>query len=150
MLWLILYCVLSVIIARWLEKRMRFAAIFHSIMFIVITVYLLLLCDARYLVNAFEYLLGKESYGAFKEALLSTYYAYSFEISVFAILEMMLLFMSIIVLAVTAVKLVEKAVQAVRKNLGAFKQLKAEEKYILVEWHCAKKIYLHFCRLLNW
>ena len=100
-------------------------------------------------VNAFEYLLGKESYGAFKEALLSTYYAYSFEISVFAILEMMLLFLSIIVLAVTAFKLVEKAVQLVRKNLGAFRLLKAEEKYILVEWHCAKKIYLHFCRLLN-
>lgn len=149
MIWLILYCVLSVIIARWLEKRMRMAAVFHSIMFIIVTVYLLLLCDARYIVNAFEYLLGKESYEAFKEALLTSYYAYSFEISVFAILEMMLLFLSIIVLAVTAVKLVEEAVHVVRKNLGAFRTLEAEEKYILVEWHCAKKIYLHFCRLLN-
>ena len=149
MLWLILYCVLSVIIARWLEKRMRLAAIFHSIMFVIITIYLLLLCDARYLVNAFELLLGKESYEAFKDALLTSYYAYSFEISVFAILEMMLLFLSIIVLAVTAVTVIEKAISSVRKNLGAFKPLKAIEKYILVEWHCAKKIYLHFCRLIN-
>lgn len=149
MLWLILYCVLSVIIARWLEKRMRLAAIFHSIMFVIITIYLLLLCDARYLVNAFELLLGKESYEAFKDALLTSYYAYSFEISVFAILEMMLLFLSIIVLAVTAVTVIEKTISSVRKNLGAFKPLKAIEKYILVEWHCAKKIYLHFCRLIN-
>ena len=149
MLWLILYCVLSVIIARWLEKRMRLAAIFHSIMFVIITIYLLLLCDARYLVNAFELLLGKESYEAFKDALLTSYYAYSFEISVFAILEMMLLFLSIIVLAVTAVTVIEKTISSVRKNLGAFKPLKAIEKYILVEWHCAKKIYLHFCRLLD-
>lgn len=149
MLWLIVYFLVSVVIARWLEKKMRIAAIFHSIMFIVITMYLLLVSDVSFISNMFKYILGSEEYEIFKSALLDKYRINSYEISVFIILEFILLVLSVLVLAISAVVIIKETLGIVKRRLGFFKQEEIRKRYILVEWHCAKKIYLHFCRLLN-
>ena len=77
MMWLVLYFIISIIIARYLDKKMRVATVFHSIMFIIITCYLLLLSNTSFIVNAFEHLLGEDTYNTFKGALYkyNTYYS---------------------------------------------------------------------------
>lgn len=149
MLWLLLYCVLSVVIARWLEKHMKIAAVFHSILFIFLMTYLLFLCDIPFITNAMKNILGDVYYSSFRESLFAKYRVYSVEISVFIILEMLLLFLSIVVLAVTAVKVAKEVYNEAKKQLAIFKERKVTYEYFTGTRHFAKKIYLHFCKLLN-
>ncbi|CCY07224.1 MAG: hypothetical protein SOY54_01720 [Bacilli bacterium] len=149
MLWLIVYFLVSVVIARWLEKKMRIAAVFHSIMFTIITMYLLLVSNVSVISNMFKYFMGDSEYEIFRSALLDKYRINSYEISVFIILEFILLVLSVLVLAVSAVVIIKDSLEIVKRKLGFFKKQEAHTKYILVEWHYAEKIYLHFCRLLN-
>ena len=149
MLWLIVYFLISVVIARWLEKKMRIAAVFHSIMFIIITMYLLLVSNVSVISNMFKYFMGDSAYEIFRSTLLDKYRINSYEISVFIILEFILLVLSVLVLAISAVVIIKDSLEIVKRKLGFFKKEEAHTKYILVERHYAKKIYLHFCRLLN-
>ena len=149
MIWLALYFVISIIIARWLDKRMRVAAIFHSVMFIFITVYLLLLSNTSFIVNAFESILGPNTYTTFKEALYDCHSHFSSEISVFAIIESVLLSLTIVVLSVTAVKVIDKTIKLFEHEFLILKELLTKTEHNLAETLQSKKIYLVFCRLLN-
>ena len=73
MLWLIVYFLVSVVIARWLEKKMRIAAVFHSIMFTIITMYLLLVSNVSVISNMFKYFMGDSEYEIFSISILDKY-----------------------------------------------------------------------------
>lgn len=149
MQWLIVYFLVSVVIARWLEKKMCVAAIFHSVMFIIITMYLLIIGNVPGIYKVMANIFGDTEYSLFREALLSKYRINSHEFSVFIILEFILLVLSVLVLTVSALVILKDTFATVKRKLGFLKEEAKYEKYILVEWHYAKKIYLHFCRLLN-
>ena len=149
MMWLVLYFIISIIIARYLDKKMRVATVFHSIMFIIITCYLLLLSNTSFIVNAFEHLLGKDTYNIFKEALYEYNTYFSAEISAFAVIESILLTLTVVVLSVTAVKVVNKTIELFKHGFLVLKGYIRNNGLNLAESLQSKKIYLVFCRLLN-
>lgn len=149
MFWIILYSVISIIVARYLEKHMKVAAIFHSILFVFLTTFLLFMSNNPFIDRALENIVGETYFEGFKESLFAKYRIYSSEFSVFIILEMILLFLSIIVLVVTATKVAKTVYEDMKQYKVIFKPMRIAKIQIKGTRHHARRIYLQFCRLLN-
>lgn len=150
MLLLTIYFLLSALIAKWLDKRMRVATICHNVMFVFITIYLLLLSDNPYISNMFINIMGENEYDIFISALVSPMQFNTIEISSFVIIEIVVLLLSLVVLSYTAVSVIRRTYTSLKKTINIWESKKDYNICILYKCNYVTRIFLKLGHLRNW
>lgn len=148
MLFILYYFIISVIIARFLEKRMHIAAIFHSVLFIITTLYLLIICNNYYISSLFKHILSENTFNQIRYAITNVININEFEISSVIVIELIMLLLTILLLSITFIKVIKINIKLLNRN---FKYVKYEIKCLYIEViklnKRIKKIYLNNCVL---
>lgn len=151
MLLLVIYSILNIIIARWLDKRMHFAMVCHSILFVISSLYLLFVWDNPYIINIFKKILSENNYNILVDVIKKkSILIQDFELTSIVIIELFMIILTFIILSFTCVFVVKKTIKAFKKSLKTFILNNLNIiKNKLFNIIMVIKIYLRHCKLNN-
>lgn len=151
MLLLVIYSILNIIIARWLDKRMHFAMVCHSILFVISSLYLLFVWDNPYIINIFKKILSENNYNILVDVIKKkSILIQDFELTSIVIIELFMIILTFIILSFTCAFVVKKTIKAFKKSLKTFILNNLNIiKNKLFNIIMVIKIYLRHCKLNN-
>ncbi|MDD4125566.1 MAG: hypothetical protein PHW77_07580 [Eubacteriales bacterium] len=147
---LILFAAVSVIIARWFEKRYVIAAAAHSILFLIFGLCLLYCSDCDVIVSAMKSMSGEVVYEYIRYALNAPLDIFFFSYSAYLIVNTVMIFMLIAVSAAVTGQIIHRAVSGHNKLL-----IKDNDNKGLLSFFLGKKYvnkerkYIKYCRILS-
>lgn len=149
MLLILLYFLASIIIARYLSKKMKIASVVHSIFFIVITVFMLLICDTKFISDFWKNVFGEDSYKTLYDAISSKYTNDTFEINSIITLEFTLFASYALMLFIVLVKTIKFTLNIQGRKYYVSLQTIDNVKLFILLIVRKVKFFLTYCRLLN-
>ena len=151
MLLLVIYSILNIIIARWLDKRMHFAMVCHTILFVISSLYLLFVWDNPYIINIFKKILSENNYNILVDVIKKkSILIQDFELTSIVIIELFMIILTFIILSFTCAFVVKKTIKAFKKSLKTFILNNLNIiKNKLFNIIMVIKIYLRHCKLNN-
>lgn len=146
---LLLFAIISVIIARWFEKRFRIAAAAHSVLFLVFGL-CLLYCSGNHIIESVMRMVsGDTVYEYIRFALQSPMRIMFFGYSAYLVVNLSLIFMIIAVTVAVSHALVRRA-ESARKKTALVPAGKNHAFYPMNHYNKNKeKKYIKYCRILN-
>lgn len=138
-----IFIIASIIISRFLEKKMKVASICYTIMFILLLTYFMLILDIDIIIN----IIGINEYKIIKEALIGEY-----NINTLMILEIIIIVLFIISLIISITKIKEGIEEIVRNKQNKIKVIKEKIKKIIEEQEEnkeSKRIYISYCKFIK-
>lgn len=150
MVLLLLHFAVSIVLSRWLCKRMRVAYAFYFLLFCTLTVFLLLSINIEPLNQVMSIILGEEIKDNVVYALYSPYAVSTFGFNLFMIIEIIVV-VSLIISLVISTKFIFKSVHKLLSLSIKVRNyfVKIINNLDITIYFSYSKNYLRFCRLRN-
>ncbi len=127
---LILLCVCSVFVGRYIEKRMKIASIAHSVLFIVMAFFFLFNSGFAVIDIAMINMVGQEAFNEIHEAFVATETIYGVTLSSLFVMELAVYIILCVVAIVALVKGFKKLICKLRvRNIVVMEDILLEEDH---------------------
>ena len=149
---LLLFC--SVVIARYLEKRMKVASIAYSVLFILVSTFYFFGSDFKLFVMAGKNMLGESDYTSIHNALKEGVLFVNFSLSAIFIIDMIVTMITVVVSTIAIIKGIKKLIQKIKiSRINSFVRIKVLFESVLnphkVHINDESNEYLVLCQLRN-
>ena len=150
----IIFCICSIIVARYVEKKSRIISIAHDILFILLSFAFFFATNNKYIVDVVMKVVGKDIYTTIHEAITasSTYIRFGF--STLFIIEFTILFIVALAAIIIFIKSLKETAKKIRvKTLNDIKlvvmTLKKEDNPTKESVQYSQNKYLLNCKFNN-